>query len=1215
MNFGWPLFEGLEVRTDYHNFSTVNRYAPNPLYNVNGCSQQYFYFRDLLKQATASGTISFPNPCNTTQQVPSTLNKFIHARPIIDWKHASTGPSRTGSFTGETAIVVNIGAAGSPVSGPQFGGSSATGGVFYTGTDFPAEYRNSYFFGDYGAAWIRNMTMDATNKPVAVRNFIASGTVVVAMATHPTETGLYYINYGAEIRKVYYGASNQPAVAVASVDKTYGVSPLTVQFTGSNSSDPEGLPLTYEWNFGDGTALSIVANPSHTYNAPAGVPTRYNVTLKVKDSNGNTSVNTSLVISVNNTPPVVSIVSPINSSLYSITSNTTYNLKATVTDKEHSPTALSYQWQTVQHHNDHMHPGPIDTNPETTTIIKPEGGCDGETYYFVITLKVTDAAGLSATKMVTLYPDCRNVAMNVANLAATAGNGQVKLSWSNPSSLDQVMIVAKAGSPINGTPSGDGSTYTANLNYTGTSSTFDGGKIVYKGITSPQTIIGLTNNTVYFFKVFTRKGSSWSSGVETNLSPYTTSTITALWNKRYGGNGGDIFTKAIKTADGGYLLGGFSGSPVSNEKSEVRIGGWDYWVVKISSTGVKQWDKTFGGTADDYLNAIVQTPDGGFLLGGNTSSASGGSVSEPNRGVRDYWVVKISSSGVKQWDKRYGGNGTEDLRAMVTTSDGGFLLGGHSASGLSGDKSEANRGDIDYWVVKISSTGVKQWDKTFGSTSRDNFDALITTSDGGYLLGGGNLSAAGGDKTELGRGGNDYWVVKISSSGVKQWDKRFGGSDDDDLYNLIQTSDGGYLLGGRSNSGMGGDKTMISLGSIDYWVIKISNTGIKQWDKRFGSSGLDELRSMIATSDGGFLLAGNSDSGIGGDKTEASRGYIDYWIIKTNSSLDKQWDKRFGGAGKEELRTVLQADDGGYVLAGTTNSTINGDITETSRGYEDYWIVKTNATGGTPSSVQACTASGTILREVWNNITGTTISSIPVNTTPTTTSQLSLLEAPANIADNYGQRIRGYICAPATGNYTFYIAADDNSELYLSTDANPANKRRIASVSGYTNSREWTKYATQKSEAIYLIAEQKYYIEALHKEGSGGDNLAVSWIVPNSTIIAVIPGARLSPFVSTTARMANEEELIEGFNHEINAYPNPFLSEVTIEFTVPQTGEITVEIYNANGRLVKTIFKGKALAGNVYKVKFDASLLSAGLYLAQVRASNYLKYKKLIMAE
>jgi len=163
---------------------------------------------------------------------------------------------------------------------------------------------------------------------------------------------------------------------------------------------------------------------------------------------------------------------------------------------------------------------------------------------------------------------------------------------------------------------------------------------------------------------------------------------------------------------------------------------------------------------------------------------------------------------------------------------------------------------------------------------------------------------------------------------------------------------------------------------------------------------------------------------------------------------------------------------------------------------------------------QGCVATGSILREVWTGITGTAISSIPLASAPNTTGSLSLFEAPTNSADNYGQRVRGTLTAPATGSYTFWIAGDDSVELWLSTTSSSANRVRIAYHTSWTSSREWTKFATQKSAAVTLTAGSRYYIEALMKEGAGGDNLAVGWAKPGQSTAApaeVIPGSVLSP--------------------------------------------------------------------------------------------------------
>jgi hypothetical protein len=168
--------------------------------------------------------------------------------------------------------------------------------------------------------------------------------------------------------------------------------------------------------------------------------------------------------------------------------------------------------------------------------------------------------------------------------------------------------------------------------------------------------------------------------------------------------------------------------------------------------------------------------------------------------------------------------------------------------------------------------------------------------------------------------------------------------------------------------------------------------------------------------------------------------------------------------------------------------------------------------GGVP---QNCASTGSITREVWNNVTGTDVNSIPVSAPPSAVSTLTWFKAPSNSGDNFGERVRGYICPPSTGNYTFWIASDDNSELWLSTDGSPANKQKIAYVNGYTQSQEYTKYPSQKSAPVSLQANTKYYIEALHKEGSQGDNLAVGWQIPGGALERPIPGSRLAPFASS----------------------------------------------------------------------------------------------------
>lgn len=444
-NFGWPAFEGQTVNSSYYNSNVQNLDAPNPLYPGTGCSQ-FFYFRDLIKQDTlvAANRPPFNNPCNAAQKIPGSIPQFLHSRPSIDWQHG-TSVARVPTFNADgSAGTSTLGTAGCPVAGASFPGNCSIGGVWYQGTDFPAQYQNTFFSADYGAQWIKNFVFDANGVLTQVRDFASAAGGVVSVATSPVDGGIYYISWTATLMKIFYASNgNLPPKAVATVDRNYGPGPLAVQFTGSGSSDPENQALTYSWNFGDGSPTSTAANPAHTYNAAAGVPTKYTATLTVTDSVGQKSTAT-VIVSVNNTPPTVQITNPIDGSRYLMTGDTVYNLTADVTDVEFSDAQLLYEWQTILHHNNHEHLEPIDNNHVTGTVISP-AGCDGNTYYYRIVLTVTDPAGLSAQSEVRLYPDCPNQAP-IASFTA------------NPSSGFAPLVVNFDGRG-SGDPDGDGITY------------------------------------------------------------------------------------------------------------------------------------------------------------------------------------------------------------------------------------------------------------------------------------------------------------------------------------------------------------------------------------------------------------------------------------------------------------------------------------------------------------------------------------------------------------------------------------------------------------------------------------------------------------------------------------------------------------------------------------------------------------------------------------
>ncbi|MBL7985970.1 MAG: PQQ-dependent sugar dehydrogenase, partial [Flavobacteriales bacterium] len=225
MNFGWPLFEGMEANPLYMASPTANQDAPNPLFGLAGCTQQFFNFQDLLKQDTPDHTNQHPNPCGGAVQVPAEIPHFIHARPAIDWSHADQ--SRSGGYSGSTAVTFDLDAVGAPVPGPRFGGFASVGGTFITGLGWPVGYQNKYFHADYAGAWIKRFTFDAEDAPVSVANFGSALGAVVFLKEGP-DGALWYVKYESnQIWKIApIGVTNLPPVAVATQSVLYGPSPL-----------------------------------------------------------------------------------------------------------------------------------------------------------------------------------------------------------------------------------------------------------------------------------------------------------------------------------------------------------------------------------------------------------------------------------------------------------------------------------------------------------------------------------------------------------------------------------------------------------------------------------------------------------------------------------------------------------------------------------------------------------------------------------------------------------------------------------------------------------------------------------------------------------------------------------------------------------------------------------------------------------------------------
>lgn len=334
-----------------------------------------------------------------------------------------------------------------------------------------------------------------------------------------------------------------------------------------------------------------------------------------------------------------------------------------------------------------------------------------------------------------------------------------------------------------------------------------------------------------------------------------------------------------------------------------------------SATPEEEWNKTFGGTGNDVATYAQQTSDGGYILAGHTFVS----------GARDdALLIKTDENGNEQWNKTFGGARDDRAYSVQQTSDEGFILAGVS--------------NFDGLVIKTDENGNEQWNQTFGTDGFDEFRSVQQTSDGGYILTGQTYDTDGLH--------DDTWLIKIDTNGNQQWEKTLGrlingleftfqpdtntyepdiyvGNASDEAYFVQQTSDNGYILTGRTQATRGERYSLYT----DALLIKTDANGNQQWDKVFGIDG--EARSVRQTSDGGYILSGHTIP-------LAKESPHDAWVIKTDTNGNEQWKKTFEVSKQTVAYSVQQTSDDGYVLAGYT-SVYNQRF--------DAWIIKADEDG------------------------------------------------------------------------------------------------------------------------------------------------------------------------------------------------------------------------------------------------------------------------------
>ena len=349
--------------------------------------------------------------------------------------------------------------------------------------------------------------------------------------------------------------------------------------------------------------------------------------------------------------------------------------------------------------------------------------------------------------------------------------------------------------------------------------------------------------------------------------------------------------------------------------------------------------KTIGGSKNDVAKSVVKTADGGYAILGYTQSNDFDFINKTNESF-DFWVMKFSSDDLLQWKKTFGGSDDDRGADIITTNDGGFAILGYSTS--SDIDVPGNAGAKDFWVVKIDANGTISWSKTFGYTGDDYGTTLLQTADNSYLITGVlDVTASGGEGNSRGatrHAGGDIWAIKLNESGDLQWSKYFGGSFTDAPFGVVETDDNHFIIAGSSDS----DDIDISnnKGAYDFWVIKISSTGNLIWERSFGGSQIDEARAITKTSDGHFLIVGDTRSAD--INVSNNQGAADVWITKISDSGHLIWEKTIGGTSFDVARSVSKTQDNGFVISGSSRSL---DNSFTNQGQNDALLLKINSEG------------------------------------------------------------------------------------------------------------------------------------------------------------------------------------------------------------------------------------------------------------------------------
>lgn len=428
----------------------------------------------------------------------------------------------------------------------------------------------------------------------------------------------------------------------------------------------------------------------------------------------------------------------------------------------------------------------------------------------------------------------------------------------------------------------------------------------------------------------------------TILSVVLTSTLFAqqIWiapaikmQHSYGGSANDKASKALATADGGFIVVGSSLSDDDDVTSNYGLN--DVWIVKTDAAGNILWQKNYGGDNEDFGVSIIETFDGGYLVGATTFSNTNDVTG--NNGFSDFWVFKIDANGTLIWSKVLGGSLLENLYQVKQLKDSSYVAVGSTDS--DDGYVTGNHGESDYWVVRLNQNGDTTWTACYGGTTTDVCRDMNQLANGDFVLAG-YSNSNNGDLTNN-YGGFDYWVLRVDDvTDSIVWQYNYGGSYDDRAYSITLNNALGYLVVGSSYSNdinvSGHSGSVGPTGNSDLWALKLTNLGIIDWENSYGGLNDEASFDAVQLTDSSYTIAGYSSSLF--TNTTPNNGLTDYWIISLNRFGNRQWGEVYGGSLADFCFSIDTITNNSYLIAGNTFSN-DSDVTNNNGG-SDYWVVK-----------------------------------------------------------------------------------------------------------------------------------------------------------------------------------------------------------------------------------------------------------------------------------